>query len=79
MSTVRSSDDICPKCGEWKNEDYPLCYACSMLERGLVICLYCTEKYYDPKKYDRCYDCHKKEGPIVGPDYPFDLPAAPRV
>ena len=78
MSTGRSSDDLCPRCGEWKNEDYEHCYKCSMELKGFVICLTCTDRYHDPK-YDRCFECKKNEAPVVGSEYPFDLPAAPRV
>ena len=74
---ARSSENTCSKCGEWKNEDYPLCYSCSMDEKGFVMCD-CGDKYYDPEKYQKCYDCNQKErGPSINADYPFDLPAEP--
>lgn len=77
-SMSHPSDNLCSLCGEWKNEDYPICYTCSMKEKGFVMCD-CGEKYYDPKRYKKCYDCNKSDRPQVDPDYPFDLPALPSV
>ncbi len=48
-----------------------------MTEQGKVKCKECGEKYYDPEKFDCCYDCHKLKPAEIGADYPFDLPREP--
>lgn len=73
MREPRNSENTCLKCGEWKNEDYPLCYTCSMDEKGFVLCE-CGEKYYDPEHYEKCYDCNQASRTKVDDSYPFDLP-----
>lgn len=72
---ARNPDRICPNCGGGKKEEYPLCFTCSMEEQGKELCPECSTNYYDPEKYEKCFDCSKTNPePRVGDDYPFDLP-----
>lgn len=63
---------ICESCGEEYGEyrrglEKYLCWGCFTEEKGLKKCPECGDKWYNPKKYDKCKKCRRRiEGPKIG-------------
>ena len=53
-------ENTCPECGEFKREDYELCYTCHqyILEESGNLCD-CGN--YKSEEYKTCYECNMKE------------------
>lgn len=53
-------ENTCPDCGEWKKEQYELCYECSRNQadnQGRI----CECGNFKNPEYDTCFECHQAQ------------------
>lgn len=54
-------DNNCPECGEWKKEEYDLCFSCNVADKeqnGEI----CDCGNFKKPNFEKCYACWQIEG-----------------
>lgn len=59
MGNSLNEENICPDCGDYKKEEYELCFVCNQndLKKSGNICE-CGS--YKKEDYDTCFDCYQE-------------------
>lgn len=65
----------CPKCNKFQVKgDFEFCFTCNAVEKGLKKCPECKWRFYDPNKWQSCYQCGAGSNKTEDKKQEYDVP-----